>query len=109
MAYEALSSDYDFLYSLKDYESECQFIIDNCSNSGRILDIGCGTGTHANILSEKGINVTGIDISGAMIKAAKEKYAKNQNLSFYCQSLSEHAKENAESYETIICMFNCLT
>jgi SAM-dependent methyltransferase len=108
MAYEVFSRDYDLLYSSKDYESECSFIIDNCCNSGDILDVGCGTGTHASILSKKGRNVTGIDISEAMIKVAKEKHLENQKLSFYHESLLEHSQNNMAAYDTIICMFNVI-
>ena len=39
-----------------------------------IADIGCGTGHHVSKLSEKNLNVIGIDISPSMIKKAKEDY-----------------------------------
>ena len=43
-------------------------------NESIILDVGCGTGNHVNILGLDGYNVTGVDISPAMIKKAKEYY-----------------------------------
>lgn len=42
-----------------------------------ILDVGCGTGTFLNIISEtetKGTKLVGIDLSTEMIKIAHEKY-----------------------------------
>ena len=44
----------------------------------RILDIGCGTGALALVLSEMGHAVTGVDGSARMIKIAKRLNRKNQ-------------------------------
>ncbi len=41
--------------------------------SKRILDIGCGTGRHAVELAKRGYNVTGVDLSEAMLKKAAQK------------------------------------
>jgi ubiquinone/menaquinone biosynthesis C-methylase UbiE len=40
---------------------------------GNILDIGCGTGNYTVALQEKGLNMTGIDISEQMLKTAATK------------------------------------
>ncbi len=45
-----------------------------------VLDVACGTGTQAILLSEHEYDVTGIDLSSAMLKQAKLK-AKNPALS----------------------------
>ncbi|MFC0105049.1 class I SAM-dependent methyltransferase [Kibdelosporangium aridum] len=39
----------------------------------RVLDIGCGTGTFALMLAERGIEVTGVDPAGASLAVAKAK------------------------------------
>lgn len=39
----------------------------------KILDVGCGSGRDAKILSERGLQVVGIDFSDNMIKIAKEQ------------------------------------
>src|SRR5271169_3438705 len=46
---------------------------------GRVLDIGCGTGEHALMVAELGLDVTGIDSSPRAIALAKQK-AKERNL-----------------------------
>lgn len=44
---------------------------------GKILDVGCGAGSHALYLQEKGFDVTAIDISSNAIKACKLRGLKN--------------------------------
>ena len=39
----------------------------------KVLDAGCGPGRDSQLLSNKGFNVKGIDLSGEMMKLAKEK------------------------------------
>jgi SAM-dependent methyltransferase len=43
---------------------------------GRALDLGCGTGTNAMALAERGYQVTGVDFSAQAIRAARRKAAK---------------------------------
>ncbi len=71
----AYSRYYDLLYQDKDYAGEAEYI---CSlmtkftdGASDILELGCGTGKHARILSQLGFNVTGIDRSEEMIWEAQ--------------------------------------
>src|SRR3972149_442231 len=68
---------YDYLYQDKDYERECDFIEAAFNKYGcrvkTILDLGCGTGGHALILSRRGYHVVGVDRSREMIGIAKRK------------------------------------
>ncbi|HQH26602.1 MAG TPA: class I SAM-dependent methyltransferase [Oligoflexia bacterium] len=41
----------------------------------RILDVGCGTGRHAIELAKRGYSVTGLDLSAAQLRRAREKAA----------------------------------
>ncbi len=68
---------YNLLYKEKDYRGEVEYIqklINKFSenNVETILDFGCGTGIHANFLSQKGYSVIGVDQSVKMIDIAKK-------------------------------------
>ena len=57
-----------------DYEIGKIIAITKPSKNISILDIGSGTGHHANALAKSGFNVTGIDISPAMVAQANTLY-----------------------------------
>lgn len=69
---------YNLLYKDKDYVSESDYIqtlINRFSTIKvqSILDLGCGTGIHAHLLSQKGYSVVGVDRSQKMIESAKTR------------------------------------
>lgn len=54
----------------------------------RVLDAGCGTGNFSLKLARKGCQVVGIDISGSILKLAREKVSQtNLKVEFYQQNL----------------------
>ncbi len=42
----------------------------------RVLDVGCGPGIDANTLFSHGLQVTGIDLSGEMVRVAKKSFPR---------------------------------
>ena len=86
---------YDQLYADKNYERECEFVLAHLENRFhqplRLLDLGCGTGGHAQYLANQGHKVTGIDISQSMLDLAVEKISPSENQpEYFCSdSLSE--------------------
>ena len=83
--FKEYSKYYDLLYKDKDYQKEVLYIDHLIRNFKKgpldLLDIGCGTGKHANLLVDKGYNVDAIDISDSMIELAKKNYGKKVSFS----------------------------
>ena len=75
----AYSKYYDLLYQDKDYEKEVVYISDLLSRYGdgsrRILELGCGTGRHAELMVRNGFDVTGVELSESMLEQAKQRAA----------------------------------
>ena len=90
---------YDLLYQDKDYASEVDFVEarlrDHGVASGKVLDLGCGTGLHAIEFARRGWAVAGVDLSQEMIAGAKER-AEQAGLAIpfrqgdACEAGSEH-------------------
>jgi 2-polyprenyl-3-methyl-5-hydroxy-6-metoxy-1,4-benzoquinol methylase len=83
--YESLFENYGQKYDNENFTQgtigECNFIEKEISYNRflKILDVGCGTGRHAIELSNRGYNVTGIDLSETQLTRARQK-AENHNL-----------------------------
>lgn len=52
------------------------FLSEEKVKSGRVLEIGCGTGTNAIFLAQLGFEVTAIDLSKTALERAREKAAQ---------------------------------
>ncbi len=66
---------YDKIWGRYDYDSDVEFldVLFKDYRCKRVIDIGCGTGGHALRLSGRGYDVTGVDLSPAMLKIARGK------------------------------------
>lgn len=75
--YKKYAKFYDKVYSKKKYDEEVAFIksvISNFNVKGKnLLDMACGTGTHAKKFADDGFKVTGVDLNSGMLKIAKAK------------------------------------
>ncbi|SCZ78556.1 class I SAM-dependent methyltransferase [Acidaminobacter hydrogenoformans] len=77
--YETLFENYGNQYDHEPFtqgtSGECDFIEAELGydKSLKLLDIGCGTGRHAIDLTRRGYSVTGVDLSEAQLKKAREK------------------------------------
>lgn len=104
------SSLYDSLYRDKNYSKEVNFIEKvfqkhfKKGNVSCVLDLGCGTGSHDLILSQRGYHVTGVDRSLEMISLAQKKTIGMKNSVRYIHSdiTSLHLKKK---YDAVISMF----
>ncbi|HNZ26108.1 MAG TPA: class I SAM-dependent methyltransferase [Spirochaetota bacterium] len=107
----AYAKYYDLLYKDKNYRDEVDYVdslIKKYSSIkvNRILDIGCGSGNHDILLSQKGYYLTGIDISQDMINVAK-KLKINSNVDYYCCD-SANFKLN-KKFDCVISLFHVIS
>tara|TARA_B100000131_G_scaffold305734_1_gene332031 strand:+ start:3469 stop:4224 length:756 start_codon:yes stop_codon:yes gene_type:complete len=94
---------YDDLYHNKDYSKESKFIEDN-SELNKVLDVGCGTGTHIENLCKDGRTFIGIDPELEILEIANTKFRNHSNIflkNCYVEELTEE-----KDFDTIISMFN---
>ena len=100
---------YDELYDAlgKDYPKEVKkadaFIKKHIKSRGRhLLDVGCGTGHHAGLLSER-YQVSGLDLDPNILSVARKKYP---GIPFYQGNMLDF-KLNS-SYDVIISLFSSI-
>lgn len=70
--------DYDLLHSEKEYGDEAATVLRFASrlgiaNAESVIDVGCGTGSHAKAFHELGLAVTAIDVDPRMAGLARAK------------------------------------
>ncbi len=74
--FELTSRVYDLLYREKDYAGEVTYLLGLLAQHHgavkAVLDLGCGTGRHAAHLLERGLEVTGVELSQQMAERARE-------------------------------------
>jgi len=105
--YKKYAKFYDKVYSKKKYDEEVAFIksvISNFKVKGKnLLDMACGTGTHAKKFADSGFNVTGVDINSEMLKIAK---AKVKSATFLEGSMQTF--KSKEKFDIITCLFSAI-
>ena len=106
------SQYYDLLYAEKKYQRETEYVIDlmikHANTTSTILDLGCGTGVHAEILCDHGYKVHGVDLSEDMLEIAEtRRNGKEDNLSF---SKADIRKLDLErKFDTVISLFHVMS
>jgi SAM-dependent methyltransferase len=74
----------------------------------RILDAACGTGHHAIALAQRGYQVTGTDLSQAMVERARENAsAADGDTAFHVAGFGQLAGLG-QTFEAVICLGNSL-
>lgn len=73
--YTAHAAHYDENVFTKNTVAEVDFFLElfPIPKGARILDVGCGTGRHSIELAKRGYQVTGLDLTPAMLAKASEK------------------------------------
>jgi SAM-dependent methyltransferase len=114
--FDAYSRYYDLLYRDKDYAGEASYIASQLRRYApaavRILELGCGTGGHAEHLARIGFAVCGVDQSGTMLAEAAARKAglppeEAAKLSF--APGDARSVRMGESYDAVISLFHVMS
>lgn len=121
--YQKFGKYYDVLYdNYIDYQADCDFIEqlfkkyhkkpeDQENNEITILDIGCGTGSHALELGHRDYNVFGLDVSEDSIKRAQFKLNSKPQLKSKVQYAIQDLQDIAfnKKFDGIMALFGVLS
>lgn len=91
-SYNKFAQYYDILTENVDYEKLSQYydsIIKRFGGKqGLLLDLACGTGTLSELMTKKGYDVIGVDLSYEMLsKALDKKIESGLNIQYICQDM----------------------
>lgn len=70
--------------------------------TGRVLDVGCGTGEHVLMCAAAGLDATGIDIAAAAIRAAEHKAHQRGLTARFLRHDVRRLTELGESFDTVL-------
>ena len=77
-----------------------QQIAEHAHPGDQVLDLGCGTGTLAQMCIERGAIVTGVDANSGMLAVARRNSPSANYLNISLSNLDEHLKD--ESFDIIL-------
>jgi len=104
---------YDLFYADKPYEVEATFV-DQCLReyslrpTKRLLEIACGTGTHAFQLEQRGYQIVATDYSPGMLERAKQKASQVlSRVEFHSQDMTQLDVAGAP-FDAVYCLFDAI-
>jgi len=100
--YNRIAKDYYSNRNLSKFNSELEKFASLLTDNAHILDLGCGAGIPtAKFLAERGIKVTGIDLSETMLNLARENVP---NANFIKMDMN-HLKFAENTFDGIISVY----
>lgn len=103
--YKGFSYYFDQIMEYIDYHDWLNYTKKYVSKDKTILDLACGSGTLAVLLSVYGYNVDGLDLSSEMISLANDKFKAYHILNnLYVKDMSSFVLPN--KYDVITCYFD---
>ncbi|HPZ08948.1 MAG TPA: methyltransferase domain-containing protein [Candidatus Eremiobacteraeota bacterium] len=110
--YERLEEHYDKMIRFKERLDKERLMLQKWLERYKfqsVVDVGCGTGLHAILLSQMGINVTGVDISETMLKQARLHAGEmGVEVTWLLSSMVELKKNLNSSYDAVFCLGNSI-
>ena len=99
---------YDAIYGFKDYAAEAARVaaVVRFVHPGArtVLDVACGTGQHARLLSQDhGFEVDGLDLDAELLRIARQKHPSGR---FFEADMSDFDLE--QRYDAVLCLFSSI-
>lgn len=93
-SYSELADCYDIFMEDTPYERWLEFVLNRFDKykvpKGLVLDLGCGTGTFTQMLSDKGYDMIGVDVSDEMLgKALLKRDESGSDILYLLQDMRE--------------------
>jgi len=104
-SYYDFAQYYDLFFQEKDYKKEIDFIKTIIKkkniNQDSLLDVGCGTGTHLDLLKKEFKILYGVDLSPQILNVAKDKVSE-------CTFLEADMKDFQidKTFNVILCLYS---
>lgn len=116
-AFELYGQYYDLLYEDKDYAAEEAYVAAKLealhAGPKRILEFGCGTGGHAELLAQRGYDVVGVERSEAMYRRAVDRAGQlnAQELDGSFQPVHQDARSyrSPRPFDAVISLFHVVS
>jgi len=115
-AFKDYARYYDLLYRDKDYASEAEFVHQliqkHAPGARSILELGCGSGVHAQYLAKLGYRIHGVDMSTEMLEYAEERRIgmdrdQSERISFVQGNI--HNINLGRNFDAVIALFHVMS
>ena len=111
--FDAYAAYYDLLYQDKNYHKEAKYILrlleENGISSGKILELGSGTGKHAEEFAKMGFFVHGIDLSPEMVQEANHRNNNNLEGKLFFEVGDVRNFEAGKKFDAVISLFHVIS
>ena len=106
--FDAYARYYDLVNQEKDYPAEAKYVSslirEHSAEATALLDIGCGTGRHAELLADDGFEVAGLDRSEGMIEQAR---SRRSDIAYHVGDACEF--ELGKKYDVVSALFHVVS
>lgn len=106
--YSTAAEFYDLLYrDQKNYVAEAALLADTIRQENptatTVLDVACGTGSHARALTDIGFRVDGVDLEPSFVERARAKCPEGD---FRVADMTQLALD--KRYDAVVCLFSAI-
>ncbi|MFZ5910096.1 MAG: class I SAM-dependent DNA methyltransferase [Chloroflexota bacterium] len=104
---------YDLFYAQKPYAEEALFVHECIQKYAQgpahfLLDLACGTGSHAFEFERFGYQVVAVDYSADMLEQARHKAMKNNSRVQFCQQDMRLLNVSERPFDIVTCLFDSI-